>query len=210
MSRQTIIAILALAGLAGLALPAQAQDVTADVKTWSGQSWRLSQPSLEVFYTIVSKSQEEPAGRGGSSGGSSAMDRVTTFNSLSLGGLGGGLAADPSLVTVERYFGKKAPDTVQGHRQGEDIMAYRGGVATKIPLGNISSITFKRQPVRDSSLPPYVAGTHARYAADIALVDGTRIDADYVNLGTALLRGTTPDGRIDIPWQDIEVLRFTR
>jgi hypothetical protein len=55
-----------------------------------------------------------------------------------------------------------------------------------------------------------VAATHIRYAADIAMADGTRIDADYVNLGTAILRGTTPDGRIDIPWQDIEVLRFTR
>ena len=83
-------------------------------------------------------------------------------------------------------------------------------MATQIPLGNISSITFKRQPVLDSSLPPYVAATHIRYAADIALADGTRIDADYVNLGTVILRGTTPEGRIDIPWQDIEVLRFIR
>jgi hypothetical protein len=208
MSLHSIIAILTLAGLAGLALPAQAQDITADVKTWSGQSWRLSQPSLEVFYTIVSKPQESRQASSGG-GGSNQMDRVTSFNSLSLGGLGPG-SWDPSLITAERFFGKTPPDTVQGHRQGQDITAYRGGVATLIPLGNISSITFKRQPVSDSSLPPYVAGTHARYAADIALIDGTRIDADYVNLGTALLRGTTPDGRIDIPWQDIEVLRFTR
>jgi hypothetical protein len=137
------------------------------------------------------------------------MDKVTTFNSLSLGGLGR-QSVDPSVMTLSRLFGKTAPDTVQGHRQGQEITAYRGGVGTQIPLGNISSITFKRQPVRDSSLPPYVAATHIRYAADIALADGTRIDADYVNLGTAILRGTTPDGRIDIPWQDIEVLRFAR
>ena len=204
MNRHAIIAILALAGLAALALPAQAQDITADVKTWSGQSWRLSQPSLEVFYTIVSAPQEQST-----QGGGGAMDKVTSFNSLSLGGINRE-SADPSLVTLNRLFGKAAPDTIQGHRQGQEITAYRGGVATKIPLGNISSITFKRQPVRDSSLPPYVAATHIRYAADIALADGTRIDADYVNLGTAILRGTTPDGRIDIPWQDIEVLRFAR
>ena len=204
MNRHAIIAILALAGLAALALPARAQDITADVKTWSGQSWRLSQPSLEVFYTIVSKPQDQ-----GAQGGSAAMDKVTTFNNLTLGGLSRE-SVDPSLMTLNRFFGKAAPETIQGHRQGQDIMAYRGGVATQIPLGNISSITFKRQPVRDSSLPPYVAATHIRYAADIALADGTRIDADYVNLGTAILRGTTPDGRMDIPWQDIEVLRFAR
>ena len=137
------------------------------------------------------------------------MDRVTTFNNLTLRGLGPD-TWDPSLMTMQRLFGKTAPDTIQGHRQGQEITAYRRGVATQIPLGNISSISFKRQPVGDSPLPPYVAATHVRYAADIALVDGTRIDADYVNLGTAILRGTTPDGRIDIPWQEIEVLRFAR
>jgi tetrahydrodipicolinate N-succinyltransferase len=55
-----------------------------------------------------------------------------------------------------------------------------------------------------------VAPTHVRYAADIALTDGGRIAADYVNLGATILRGASVDGRIDIPWQDIEVLSFTR
>jgi hypothetical protein len=114
------------------------------------------------------------------------------------------------VATLNRFFGKSAPDTIQGHRQGQDITAYRGGVATQIPLISIASITFKRQPVRDTSLPPYVAATHVRYAADIALTDGGRVDADYVNLGTAILRGNTMDGRVDIPWQDIEVLGFAR
>jgi hypothetical protein len=202
MNRHVLIAVLALIWVAALALPALAQDVTADVKTWSGQSWRLSQPSLEVFYTIVSKPQGDGAAGGGGTG-------RTGFSELSLGGLSRE-SVDPSLMTLNRFFGKTAPDTIQGHRQGQEITAHRGGVATQIPLGNISSITFKRQPVRDSSLPPYVAATHIRHAADIALADGTRIDADYVNLGTAILRGTTPDGRLDIPWQDIEVLRFVR
>ena len=202
MNRHALIAILALIWVAAHALPALAQDVTADVKTWSGQSWRLSQPSLEVFYSIVSKPQADSTAGGGGTG-------PTSFNSLSLGGLNRE-SVDPSLVTLNRFFGKTAPDTIQGHRQGQEITAHRGGVATQIPIGNISSITFKRQPVRDSSLPPYVAATHIRHAADIALADGTRIDADYVNLGTAILRGTTPDGRMDIPWQDIEVLRFAR
>ena len=208
MNRHALIAVLALIWVAALALPAQAQDVTADVKTWSGQSWRLTQPSLEVFYTIVSKPQDQGA-QAGTGSSSSGMDKVTSFSNLSLGSLGGE-SVDPSLSTLTRLFGKSAPETIQGHRQGQEITAYRGGVATQVPLVNIASITFKRQPVRDSPLPPYVTATHIRYAADIALVDGTRIDADYVNLGTAILRGTTPDGRMDVPWQDIEVLRFAR
>ena len=203
MNRHALIAILALIWVAAHAVPAAAQDVTADVKTWSGQSWRLSQPSLEVFYSIVSK----PQGGDGTTGGSGTGP--TGFTNLTLGALNRD-SLDPSLVTLNRFFGRTAPDTIQGHRQGQEITAHRGGVATQVPLGNISSITFKRQPVRDSSLPPYVAATHVRYAADIALADGTRIDADYVNLGTAILRGTTADGRLDIPWQDIEVLRFVR
>jgi hypothetical protein len=203
MNRHALIALLALIGVAALTIPALAQDVTADVKTWSGQSWRLSQPSLEVFYTIVSKPQEASADKGG--GGT---DKITSF-SLTLGSVRRE-SVDPSLATLNRYFGGSAPDTIQGHRQGQEITVYRGGVATRIPVANISSITFTRQPVRDSSLPPYAAATHVRYAADIALADGGRIAADYVNLGTAIIRGTTPEGRVDIPWQDIEVLRFAR
>lgn len=203
MNRHALIASLALIWVSALTLPTQAQDVTADVKTWSGQSWQLAQPSLEIFYSIVSKPQEQSSETGVESA------KATNFTNLTLGGLNRE-AVDPSVATLNRFFGKSAPDTIQGHRQGHEITAYRGGVATQIPLASIASITFKRQPVPDSSLPPYVAPTHVRYAADIVLVDGGRVDADYVNLGTAILRGTTADGRVDIPWQDIEVLRFAR
>jgi hypothetical protein len=204
MTQRATIAILTLIWIATLPLPAPAQDVTADVRTWTGQSWRLSQPSLEVFYTIVSKPQEGAGEQG------SGTDKVTTsFTNLTLGSLGRE-SVDPSLMTLNRFFGKSAPETIQGHRQAQEIAAYREGVATQVLLGNIASITFKRQPVRDSSLPPYVAATHVRYGADIVLADGGRIAADYVNLGATILRGVSVDGRIDIPWQDIEVLSFTR
>lgn len=203
MNRHLLIAVLALIAVGTLALPAQAQDITADVKTWSGQSWRLSEPSLELFYSIVSKPQEAERER------VSEVGAPTNFTSLTLGRLSRE-SIDPSVATLNRLFGRNAPDTIQGHRQGQDITAYRRGVATQIPVASISSISFKRQPVQDSSLPPYVAAIHIRYAADIALVDGGRIEADYINLGTTILRGTTPDGRVDIPWQDIELLRFRR
>jgi hypothetical protein len=203
MNRRALLTTLALLWIAPFPLPAAAQDVTADVKTWSGQSWRLSQPSLEVFYSIVSRSREAGADTG------SETAKATNFTSLTLGGLTRA-TADPSVATLNRFFGKDAPDTIQGHRQAQEITAYRGGVATQIPLANISSITFKREPVRDSSLPPYIAATHVRHAADITLADGGRIAADYVNLGATILRGASVDGRIDIPWQDIEVLSFVR
>jgi len=56
--------LAALAVLGAVALPAAAQDVTAEVKTWAGQSLRLSQPSLEVFYTIVPREEgpSKPSG----------------------------------------------------------------------------------------------------------------------------------------------------
>ena len=144
MNRLALIAILALIWVAAPPPPTSAQDVTADVTTWSGQSWRLSQPSLEIFYSIVSAPQEETGDKG-----SSAMDKITTFTNLTLGGLRRD-GADPSIVTLNRFFGKAAPDTIQGHRQAQEITAYRGGVATQIPLGSISSINFKRQPVQDT------------------------------------------------------------
>ncbi len=60
MNRRALITTLALLwiAIATFSLPASAQETTADVKTWAGQSWRLSQPSLEVFYSIVSRPRE--------------------------------------------------------------------------------------------------------------------------------------------------------
>ena len=134
MNRRALITTLALLWIAFFPLPALAQDVTAEVKTWSGQSWRLSQPSLEVFYSIVSKSRE-----GGADAGSE-VGKATNFTNLTLGGLSRE-STDPSVATLSRLFGENAPDTIQGHRQAQQITAYRGGVVTQIPLGSISTIT---------------------------------------------------------------------
>lgn len=192
---------VALATTAGVAA---AQDVTAMVRTWNGQSLQLTQPSLEVFYTIVSKSQETTSPGGGTP--------VGQFGGMGTRGLGtlGTAYVDPSLVTMTRLFGSQAPDTIQGHRQSPEITVFREGVATQIAVERIASLAFTRQPVTNSSLPPYIAGTHVRSGATVLLTDGGRIDADYVNLGTMLLRGTTAGGRVDIPWQDIQTVEFRR
>jgi len=202
--KKSIVLLMAAAALAGTARGAAAQDVTAAVRTWSGQTLELTQPSLEVFYTIVSKTQESSAPAGGTSVG-----QVTAMGSLGLGGLGTQYV-DPSLATLNRLFGSQAPDTIQGHRQAQDITVYRNGVATQIALGRIASLAFTHQAVTDSSLPPYIAASHVRSAATVLLTDSTRVDADYVNLGSMLLRGTTSGGRVDIPWQDIQTVEFRR
>jgi hypothetical protein len=205
MTRKMVLSLLLAATLAGSAGSAAAQDVTAAVRTWSGQSWQVSQPSFEVFYTIVAKTQE-------SAGGGGAGTSVGQFGSMATLGLGGlgRQYVDPSLFTLNRLFGSQAPDTIQGHRQAQEITVYRDGVATQIAVSSIASLAFARQPVQDSSLPPYFAHTHVRSAATVLLTDGTQVDADYVNLGGMLLRGTIPGGRVDIPWQDIQTLEFRR
>ena len=204
MNLKTTLSLFLAAALATSAGSAAAQDVTAAVRTWSGESWQIAQPSLEVFYTIVSRSQEATSG-----GGSTSIGQVSGMSNLGLGLLGR-QTADPSLITLNRLFGSQAPDTIQGHRQAQEITVYRGGVATQIAVASIATLAFARQPVQDSSLPPYIANTHVRSTATVLLTDGTRVEADYVNLGGMLLRGTTPGGRIDIPWQDIQTVEFRR
>jgi hypothetical protein len=204
MNLKTTLSLFLAAALATSASSAAAQDVTAAVRTWSGESWQIAQPSLEVFYTIVSRSQEPTSG-----GGSTSVGQVSGMSNLGLGLLGR-QTADPSLITLNRLFGSQAPDTIQGHRQAQEITVYRGGVATQIAVASIATLAFARQPVQDSSLPPYIANTHVRSAATVLLTDGTRVEADYVNLGGMLLRGTIPGGRIDIPWQDIQTVEFRR
>jgi hypothetical protein len=205
MTLKTTLSLLLAAILAGAAGPAAAQDVTATVRTWGGQSWQIAQPSLEVFYTIVSRSQTQDAAGGGGTG----VGQLGGMTSLGLGVLGR-QAVDPSLFTLNRLFGSQAPDTIQGHRQAQEITVYRDGTATQIALTSIAALAFARQPVKDTSLPPYFADTHVRSTATVLLTDGTRVEADYVNLGGTLLRGTIPGGRVDIPWQDIQSVEFRR
>lgn len=205
MILKATLSLLLAAILAGTAGTAAAQDVTATVRTWSGQSWQLAQPSLEVFYTIVSKGQAQ----GSAAGGGAGVGELGGMSQLGLGILGR-QAVDPSLMTLNRLFGSQAPDTIQGHRQAQEITVYRGGAATQIAVASIATLAFARQAVKDSSLPPYFADTHVRSAATVLLTDGTRVEADYVNLGGTLLRGAIPGGRIDIPWQDIQTVEFRR
>lgn len=198
--------LAALAVLGAAALPAAAQDVTAEVKTWAGQSLRLSQPSLEVFYTIVPK-EEGPGGPqvpGAAGGPPGSMGSGASSGSLI------GTEVRGSVQSLTKLFSGGGPEPLQGNRQAQTVSIRQAGVERRIPVETIKDLAFKRERVSNSTLPPYVAPTHFRYSASLVLNDGSRVDADYVNLGTVIFRGLTPEGRVDIPWQDIEVVRFSR
>jgi hypothetical protein len=180
--------------LALWATPSAAQDMSAEVRTWAGQSWRLAQPSLEVFYTIPAPSKGAPDSYGApppSGGGSSSLSMSGSIQALS-------------------SFLDTGPGPRQGHRQADYLTIRRGAVETRLPLASITSLTFTRQPVSGSTLPPYFVSRHFRYAATAVLTDGSRVEGDYVNLGTLVLRGQTAEGRLDISWEDIESVRFQR
>lgn len=201
MTPRATLAWCAMALSIGFAVPAVAQDVTAEVRTWTGQSLRLDQPSLEVYYTIVPGKEKE--------GGAPA----TPVGGAPGAATGGGGTAGVTLSGTAKALGTfldQGSESMQGHRQARTLTLRRGSVETRVPVGSIASLAFTRQPVKNTTLPPHVAGTHFRYGATVVLTDGSRLEGDYVNLGTTLLRGTTPQGRVDIPWEEIETIRFQR
>lgn len=180
--------VIGLAGVAIAVAPVAAQEPVAEVRTWSGETLRLSQPSLEVFYTIPVKGEDAPP-----SDAAASTPPPMLFGSAS--SLAGAL--------------EKKPEPLSGQRQAESVTFQKGAVERRIPLLSVASLAFTRRPVV-SALPAYLAATHFRYAATAVLLDGTTVEADYVNLGTTILRGTASDGRIEIPWHEIETLRFVR
>jgi len=186
--RPIIGLVIGLAAVAIAVAPVAAQEPVAEVRTWSGETLRLSQPSLEVFYTIPVKGEDAP-----SSDAAASTAPPMLFGSAS--SLAGAL--------------EKKPEPLSGQRQAESVTLQKGAVERRIPLLSVASLVFARYPVV-SALPAHLAATHFRYAATAVLLDGTTVEADYVNLGTTILRGTASDARVEIPWHEIETLRFVR
>ena len=196
MSPKLLMGTLAALILAASPVPLEAQDVTAEVRTWAGQTWRLAQPSLDVSYTILPASKEAgggvapPPGAAGPTGDTGSL-RVS-----------GSLEAVSSAVQA-------GPQPMQGRTVADSVTLSRGGIETRVPLASIASLAFHRQPVASTFLP-YWKLAHFRYAATAVLTDGSRVEGDYVNLGSTIFRGMTPQGRVEIGWEDIEILRFQR
>lgn len=202
-------ATLIVLSLALAALPmerALAQDLNAELRTWAGQSLQLGQVSIEVFYTIFPPSKDDDQG-----GATGSMEGVSTLDRDIRTGAGRMEALQ--LFGSMRSLGAmldRGPDPMQGNKSSDSVTLYRGGVAQQVPVTSIATMMFDRTPVRGSGLPPYVAPSHYRFAATAILTDGRRVEGDYVNLGTAIIRGTTREGKVEVPWQDIESIRFIR
>lgn len=187
-----IVAAAALTAVFITATSLWAQTLGTEVRTWSGQVYQLTDASLEVLYTIMVPRKDD--------GAQPAEGAATTG------------ARAPMLFGSASAIGQfldKQPEPLQGQRQSETISLRKEGAEIRLPVASIGALFFTRQPAR-STLPPYVAPAHYRYAATAVLNDGSRIEGDYVSLGTTFLRGRTAHGRVDIPWEQIEVVRFTR
>lgn len=172
--------------------PLWAQTMGAEVRTWTGETYQLAEPSLEVLYTIMVPKKDQGPGESETAPTSGAKTPML-FGSAS---------------AINQFLDKQ-PEPLQGHRQSETFTLRKDGAEIRLPLASVGALYFTRQPAR-STLPPYVASQHYRYAATAVLDDGSRIEGDYVNLGTTFLRGRTAHGTVDIPWQHIETVRFTR
>jgi hypothetical protein len=221
--------------LLGSVWAVSAQELTAEVRTWGGQTIRLSQPTLEVFYTLLPQDREVPgAPAPGAEGGGLLPDTGvpspggTGYGGSSLPGMGvpgpavgfapsgDDLRVSGSMASLGSLFGRSGGGrelvTAQGRRQRDSVSLFRGAVETRVSIANLATLTFTRRPPKDAVvLPPYVLpGGRFQYGATAIMTDGSTIDGDYVNLGTTLLRGTTPQGRVDIPWDEIAVVRFLR
>jgi len=184
-----------MVGLIGGGSPAAAaEDVAAEVRTWDGTVFQLSQVSLEAFYTALVKPKEgEAAPKGGADTGSTGP-RAQLFGSLD---------------SLSQFF-DKSPEPLQAHRLVDTVTLGRGPAEISVPLANVKDLKFQRASITGSQLPPYVASSHYRYSATAVLMDGSTIQADNVALGTTRVRGVTPQGRLDLPWSAIESISFRR
>jgi hypothetical protein len=202
--------------------PAHAQQVTAEVRTWTGQSFTVTDPSFEIFYTIMPSVTVALGGAGGYAGpgpggvvpgapGILPAPRSDLSQAPTNIGIGSvGFQSGTAMLAASGTLLPEGPASKQGRRQQETVRLSRQGVEVHVPFANLTSLAFTRTLVQRSGLPPYMALTHFRHGATAVMVDGSQIVGDYVNLGTGTLRGTTPQGTVDIPWEEIEIIRFRR
>jgi hypothetical protein len=199
--------------------PALAQEVTAEIRTWSGQSLTLKDPTFEVFYTILPSvtaalggpglyAPTTPYGFPVPTPQAATGELAQPTPTIGVGSVG--FQTGTAMQVAAGTLLPPGPASKQGRRQQEFLTVSRAGAEVHIPVSNLVSLAFTRLPVQGSPLPPYVAPTHFRHGVTAVLADGSQIDGDYVNMGTALLRGATPQGTVDIPWDELESVRFRR
>lgn len=120
MSRHASVMAAALTVLVASAAPAVAQTPSAEVRTWTGQTYQLAEPSLEVRYTIMVK-KDEASGPSESAPTTGARAPMLFGSASAIG-----------------QFLDKQPDPLQGNRQSETITLRRGGAEIRLPLASVS------------------------------------------------------------------------
>lgn len=201
-------AIVAAVWMLGTCGVAEAQQRTADVRTRNGQVWQLVDPTLHVLFTVIPKPAEgeqglpTPPGAGpqatpGSAGGSM----------ISPAGGGPQPQVSGSVQSLKKALAS-GPEPLRAQRTSDVLTIVKNETEILVPLASIAVLAISRIDVPNSTLPPYVAAAHARYSAAIALTDGSVLEGDYMNPGTMMLRGTAPAGRVEIPLEEVESLRF--
>lgn len=190
MRQHMVTAVATVAVLLFLAGSAPGQDISATIRTYQGVSYKVADPSLEVFYSI-GEPKEKTEG--------SKFPSMISITPGSTGAGGGGEAA-----------GEAASEAIvlRGHSRANDITLSSQGVETRIAWEQVQAMRFARKPVTVQGLPPYIPCF--RYSVSLNLVTGVKVEADYVNLGATIVRGTAPNGRVDIPWEEIEYIIFDR
>jgi len=169
---------------------ALAQESSATIRTFGGAAYKVADPSLEVFYTIGDPKEKDE----GDSQGFKSMSMINVSATA------GAPSADQG--------GEKESKLLRGPSRLAEVTVSKAGVETSVPWDRIQSLSFARKPVAVAALPSYVP--HYRHSVSVILVDGGRVDADYVNWGAAIVRGQTPAGRVDIPWEEVEQVIFER
>lgn len=189
--------VVALVAVLAAAAPAVADPLTAAVSTWDGASWRLTETSLETLSTVLPDPAETPpralAAPAGPVGGASAQSLLAFFDAT-------------------KAPAREAQDTqiFQARRVRTLLTIVRAGAELQIPLAAVDTVVFAREPVAESSLPPWFAADHFRHSVSVRLRDGSVLDGDYVNLGTTVLRGRAGETSVEIPWDAIQSVRFER
>jgi hypothetical protein len=192
MARTLAALLVVMTAVVISATPLAAQTVNAEVRTWTGQVYQLTDSSLHLLYTIMVPKKDDAGGPADTAPTTGARAPMLFGNANAIS-----------------QFLEKQPEPLQGHRTSDVITLRKDGAEVRVALTDVGALFFSRRRAA-STLPHYVASEHYRYSAIAVLTDGSRIESDYVSLGTTFLRGRTANGQVDIPWQQIEVVRFTR
>ncbi len=191
----TVTAVTAVVAL--LVGSAAGQESSGTIRTHQGISYKVVDLSLEVFYTIGEPKEKEEV---------SSQQFQPTINVMSTSTAATGGEQLPSAGAGA----EKEAKLLHGHSRISHITVSNQGVETRIALDQIRSVRLARQPVAAAGLrlPLYIP--YYRYSASVSLTSGAQVEADYVNMGGAIVRGTAPSGQVDIPWEEVESIVFER